>query len=361
MSTAPPPRNLSSGVALAPLTTLGLGGPARYFVSADDDATLRDALAWARAEGMPVALLGGGSNVVASDRGFDGVVIALRMRGVTQVQDGDRVHVTAAAGEPWDELVERCVSESLAGIECLSGIPGLVGATPLQNVGAYGQEVGSTVVSVRVLERATLQERVLTHAECDFSYRYSALKRDPLRYAVLGVTFALQRGGAPAIRYQELVNALAARNAAPTLADTRRAVIALRRAKSMVFDPAQRDENTRSAGSFFLNPIVPADQADALAQRLLAEGRLASAAAFPRYPGNAAGQAKLAAAWLIEAAGFKKGERRGRVGISSKHSLALVCYQGATAGELLALAQEIEARVRERFGIQLEREPVLLG
>lgn len=361
MSTAQRPHYVASGVALAPLTTLGLGGAARYFVRAEDDATLCAALAWARAEQLPVALLGGGSNVVAADAGFDGVVIALRMRGVSQRDEGGRVLVTAAAGEPWDELVERCVNEELAGVECLSGIPGLVGATPLQNVGAYGQEVASTIASVRVLERATLQERTLSHADCDFSYRYSALKRDPQRYAVLAVTFALHKGGAPAIRYQELVNAFASSKAAPSLAETRRTVIALRRAKSMVFDPAQPDENTRSAGSFFLNPIVPATQADALAARLASEGRIANSAALPRYPGNGEGQAKLAAAWLIEAAGFRKGERRGNVGISSKHSLALVCHDGASALELLAFAREIEARVRDRFGIQLEREPVLLG
>jgi UDP-N-acetylmuramate dehydrogenase len=357
--TIPAPRSLASGVALAPLTTLGLGGPARHFVTADDDETLRDALAWARGEGLPVALLGGGSNIVAADAGFDGVVIALRMRGLTSAAEGDLVHVTAAAGEPWDELVERCVGEDLAGIECLSGIPGLVGATPLQNVGAYGQEVSSTIASVRVLERATLQERTLSAAECDFSYRYSALKRDPERYAVLAVTFTLRKHGAPAIRYQELINALSSHGAAPSLAETRSTVIALRRNKGMVFEPAAPD-NTRSAGSFFLNPIVTNEAADALTARLIAEGRIEAAAALPRYPANDAGHAKLAAAWLIEAAGFRKGERRGNVGISPKHSLALVCHTGATTAELLAFAHEIEARIRDRFGVQLEREPVLL-
>ncbi len=360
MSNAHPPRSLASGVALAPLTTLGLGGPARHFVTADDDETLRDALVWARSEGLPVALLGGGSNIIAADAGFDGVVIALRMRGVSRVVDAERVHVTAAAGEPWDELVERCVSEDLAGIECLSGIPGMVGATPLQNVGAYGQEVSSTIASVRVLERATLRERTLSNSECDFSYRYSALKRDPERYVVLAVTFTLHEHGAPAIRYQELAKALSSHGAAPSLAETRRTVIALRRNKGMVFDPGAPDENTRSAGSFFVNPIVTGDVADALTARLIAEGGIASAAGLPRYPANDPGHAKLAAAWLIEAAGFRKGERRGNVGISTKHALALVCHSGATASELLAFAHEIETRIRDRFGVQLEREPVLL-
>ena len=361
MSTLPAPAKLEHGVPLSPLTTLGLGGAARRFIAADDDETLIGALAWARDEGLPVALLGGGSNVVVPDAGVEGVVIALRMRGVTSIAHGDRVHVTAAAGESWDALVERCVHDDLAGIECLSGIPGLVGATPLQNVGAYGQEVSSTIASVRVLDRASLQQRVLTNAECDFSYRYSALKRDPNRYAVLAVTFALQKGGAPAIRYRELVDAFAAHASKPSLAETRRTVIALRRNKAMVYDPSVPNENTRSAGSFFLNPIVPSEQADTLAAQLVTEGRIQNAAALPRYPANDLAHAKLAAAWLIEAAGFRKGERHGNVGISTKHSLALVCHDGATSAELLALAHTIEARVRVRFGIQLEREPVLLG
>jgi len=361
--TATLPSGLANDIALAPLTTLGLGGPARCFVDAVDDETLCDALAWARARALPVALIGGGSNVVVPDVGFAGLVIALRMRGVTTVIDGDRVHVTAAAGEPWDELVARCVSEELAGIECLSGIPGLVGATPIQNVGAYGQEVSTTIASVRVLERETLTEHVLTNAECAFSYRYSALKRQPGRYVVLGVTFSLHKGGAPLLRYQELVNAFLVRGStsAPSLDDVRATVIALRRAKSMVYDPAAPDENTRSAGSFFLNPIVPSLQADALAAQLVAEGRIAAPSALPRYPTSDATLTKLAAAWLIEAAGFRKGEQRGAVGISTKHSLALVCHAGATANELIAFANEIEARVQDRFGIRLEREPVLLA
>ena len=356
------PSGIASDVALAPLTTLGLGGPARHYVEATDGETLASALVWARAEAIPVALIGGGSNVVVRDQGFDGLVIALRMRGVDVAEQGERVHVTAAAGEPWDELVERTVSEDLAGLECLSGIPGLVGATPIQNVGAYGQEVASAIASVRVLDRATLRERVLSNADCGFSYRYSALKRDPSRYVVLAATFALRKGGAPFVRYQELVSALGVGpgSSAPSLAEVRRTVIALRRGKSMVFDPSAPDENTRSAGSFFLNPIIPSEQADALTARLVTEGRISSASALPRYPGNDAQHSKLAAAWLIEAAGFRKGERRGPVGISSKHALALVCHDGATASDLLAFAAEIEQRVHDRFGVQLEREPVLL-
>lgn len=353
----------ASDTPLAPLTTLGLGGPARHFVSADSDEALRDALRWAHERGSPVALLGGGSNVVVPDAGFPGLVIALRTHGVSVDESGERVRVTAAAGEPWDELVARCVSEELAGIECLSGIPGLVGATPIQNVGAYGQEVSSTIESVRVLERDSLQERVLRNADCDFSYRYSALKRDPSRFVVLAVTFALTKGGAPFVRYRELMDALAPspRGAPPSLAEVRDTVIALRRAKSMVVDPSAPDENTRSAGSFFLNPIIPSREADALAARLVAEGCIAAPGLMPRFPASDPSATKLAAAWLIEAAGFHKGERRGAVGISTRHSLALVCHEGATATELLAFAHEIEGRVQARFGVRLEREPVLLA
>lgn len=353
------PSSLAGDVELAPLTTLGVGGRARYFVEVADDAALRDALRWASAQAVPIALLGGGSNVVVPDAGFSGLVIALRMRGVTTLAEGRRVHVTAAAGESWDALVARCVAQDLAGLECLSGIPGLVGATPIQNVGAYGQEVSSTISSVRVLDRSTLQERVLSPIECDFSYRNSALKREPMRYAVLAVTFTLEAQGAPALRYQELINAFKGRGA-PSLAEVRSTVIALRRKKSMVYDPSAPDENTRSAGSFFTNPIVPVVQADALASQLVAEGRIASPDALPRYPAGDPSRTKLAAAWLIEAAGFRKGERRGATGISSKHALALVCHSGATAFELLELAREIEGRVYARFGVQLEREPVLL-
>lgn len=330
-------------VALAPRTTLGLGGPARFYVKAADDAALIEALEWARSESVEARVLGGGSNLVVADAGFDGLVIEMAQRGL-QIDGG---HLTAAAGEDWDELVARCVAEDLAGVECLSGIPGRVGATPIQNVGAYGQEVSQTIERVRVLDRESLEQRTLSPDECEFGYRDSMFKRTPGRYVVLEVTFALTPGGAPLLAYAELQRALDG-DAAPALAKVRETVIALRRRKSMVLDPA--DPNGRSAGSFFTNPIV----APAVADRLVE----ASDEPVPRWPTDD-GRVKLAAGWLIERAGMTKGARRGAVGISTAHALALVHHGGGTTAELLALADEVRDAVEARFGVRLVREPTL--
>jgi UDP-N-acetylmuramate dehydrogenase len=337
------------GVPLAPLTTLEVGGRARHFVDAGDEPTLVEALRWATERGLRVAVLGGGSNLVVSDAGFDGLVIRVAPRGCRfqSLPDGTTALV-AAAGEPWDALVADAVARGLAGLECLSGIPGLAGATPIQNVGAYGQEVADTIRAVRVLDRATLQVRELDAAACGFGYRDSRFKRAPEAFVVLGVTFALQPGGPPALRYPELTAAV---GAAPTLAEVRAAVLALRARKSMVLRAG--DPNRRSAGSFFTNPIVDAAVADEVARR-------ANSAQMPRFPAGA-GRVKLSAGWLIEQAGFTKGTRRGAVGTSTAHALALVNLGGARADELLALAGEIVAAVRERLGVGLTPEPVLLG
>lgn len=334
-------------VPLAPLTTLGLGGPARYLARVEDEKHLPDLLESAARRGERVAILGGGSNLVVSDAGFEGLVLAMRTRGVSTIRRDERVLVTAAAGEPWDELVARTVLDQLAGLECLSGIPGLVGATPIQNVGAYGQEVADTIASVRALDRLTLEVVELSPADCAFAYRDSMLKRDPDRYVVLSVTFALTPGGAPTVRYGELEKALAGKPR--DVATVRESVLALRRAKSMVIDPD--DPNHRSAGSFFTNPIVDAEVADALS---------AQQPAMPRWA-LADGRVKLAAGWLIEQSGIHKGLRSGGVGISTKHALALVHHGGATTAELLALAEHVRESVRARFGVTLEREPVLWG
>lgn len=337
------PGNVREHEPLAAYTTLELGGPARAFVEAEDDHAIRALIA----RGGPIAILGGGSNLVVSDAGFDGLVIAIRTRGVTLERAGEQVHVTAAAGEPWDALVERTVHEGLAGLECLSGIPGLVGATPIQNVGAYGQEVSETIASVRALDRRTLEVVDLAPADCAFGYRDSSLKRDPDRHVVLAVTFALAPGGAPAVKYAELERALVDRpRDLQTVRDT---VIALRRTKSMVLDPS--DPNRRSAGSFFTNPIVDRATADALH---------ATHSTMPRWA-QPDGRVKLAAGWLIEQSGITKGLRLGNVGISSKHALALVHHGGGTTAELLALAEHVRGAVRTRFGVTLEREPVLWG
>ncbi|AKF04977.1 UDP-N-acetylmuramate dehydrogenase [Sandaracinus amylolyticus] len=337
--------NADHDVPLAPHTTLELGGPAARFASVTDVDSLVHLLALAEEREVPVAILGGGSNLVVSDAGFDGLVIAMRMRGVTTTRQDDVVLVEAAAGEPWDELVDRATSAGLAGLECLSGIPGLVGATPIQNVGAYGQEVADTIASVRVFDRVEKRVVELTPAQCEFAYRDSMFKRDPDRYVVLSVVFALVPDGPATVCYAELERAL--EGSPRDVRTVRETVIALRRAKSMVVDPA--DPNHRSAGSFFTNPIVDASLADALS---------AQHESMPRWP-QPDGRVKLAAGWLIERAGITKGMRRGNVGISTKHALALVHHGGGTTAELLALASEVQDAVRARFGVELHREPVL--
>jgi UDP-N-acetylmuramate dehydrogenase len=345
-------------VPLAPRTTLELGGAARCFVRAHDDATLIDALRWARAHDVPAAILGGGSNLVVSDAGWDGLVIALAQRGVALALRGATAELTAAAGEPWDELVAMSVERDLAGLECLSGIPGLCGATPIQNVGAYGQEVAQTISAVRVLDRATLRVHEIEPSQCGFGYRSSGFKHNPDRCVVLAVRFALRLGGEPLVAYAELQRMLGESSAAPTLSAVRGAVLELRRSKSMLLDPD--DENRRSAGSFFLNPVVDAATAERVVQHALASGWAARAADVPRFAMDD-GQVKLAAAWLIEHAGSKRGERRGAFGISTRHALALVHHGGGTSGELIAFARELRDRVRARFGVELIPEPAFLG
>jgi UDP-N-acetylmuramate dehydrogenase len=343
--------DVRDAVPLAPLTTFELGGPARHFVEVASEAELEAAVAWAAERALPLFVLGGGSNLVVADAGYGGLVVRSTARGV-------RVHggvVTAKAAEPWDELVALTVRENLAGLECLSGIPGSTGATPIQNVGAYGQEVAETIVEVRAFDRIERRVRTLSPRECGFAYRDSALKRDPDRYVVLEVTFELAPNGRAAIRYPELVRAIGDRT---SLAEVREVVISLRRAKSMVIDAA--DPNRRSAGSFFTNPIVPDAEADRVIADAVRSGLVPSPSDVPRYPGGE-GHSKLAAGWLIERAGFTKGLRRGAVGISSKHALALVHHGGGTTAELLALAREIRDGVHARFGVTLTPEPTLLG
>ena len=342
--------DVQSEVALAPLTTLELGGAARHFVRAESEARVHAALSWAADRQLPVRVLGGGSNLVVRDEGVEGLVIAMGVRGLRWHDDG---RVTAGAGEPWDAFVAASVERGLAGLECLSGIPGQVGATPIQNVGAYGQEVAQTIEHVRVVERSTGAIRSLGPAELAFGYRDSALKRAPERAVVLDVTFRLAPGGGPQVVYAELAAAL--RDPRPSLRDVREAVLALRRKKSMVLDPA--DPNRRSAGSFFTNPIVDAAHADEVVRRALALGVVADAAEVPRWAEGA--RVKLAAGWLIERAGIARGLRRGAVGVSTAHALALVHHGGGRTAELLALADEVRGAVLGAFGVALEREPVL--
>jgi len=324
-------------VPLAGLTTLGVGGPADRLIEVEDAANLVAAVRDADEAGRPLLLLGGGSNIVAPDDGWPGDVVAVRTRGIER--NGGRLVVQA--GESWDDLVAYTVENRLAGIEALSGIPGSTGATPVQNVGAYGQEVAQTITAVRVYDRAEKNERTLTPAECGFAYRDSRLKREPGRFVVLDVTFELEPSQfSRPVGYAELARRLDVEigDRAP-LQDVRDTVIELRRGKGMVLDPA--DPDSRSAGSFFTNPIVPADRA--------VDG-------CPSWPAGE-GQVKLSAAWLVEHAGFGKGTRDGHVGTSSRHSLALTTEPGATATELLAFAERIVATVQDTFGVPLEREP----
>jgi UDP-N-acetylmuramate dehydrogenase len=341
---------IAESVPLAPLTTLGLGGSARFFAEVTHPSEVAPALAWAKDRGLPLFILGGGSNLVVADAGFPGLVLRMRTRGQQWSEAGGEVCVDAAAGEPWDEIVAQGVGRNAAGIECLAGIPGSAGAAPVQNIGAYGQEVATAIRRVRVLDRASLTEHDLDSAACDFGYRQSRFKRAPERFVILSLTLGLHPGGAPCVRYPELAAALAGQSGPPPLAAVRTTVLALRRKKSMVVDGSDLD--ARSAGSFFENPIVTAAVADEISTRAGAE--------LPRYllPD---GRCKLAAAWLIERAGIQKGLRRGAVGISSKHALALVHHGGGTTRQLIDLALHVRKAVLDRFGVALVPEPVFLG
>lgn len=354
------PLSIESEVPLARHTTLELGGPAEYFANVDDRAGLLEALEWARAKSLPVTVLGGGSNVVVSDAGVRGLVVKLATHGVMFEPADEHTLVTAQAGENWDALVAACVDAELAGIECLSGIPGSVGASPVQNIGAYGQELAHCVRSIEVLDRLTLETQWLSLDACGFDYRNSRWKRTPGQEIVLSVRLALTPGGAPSLLYPELSQAITARggDSAPSLGDTRKAVLALRRGKSMLLDPD--DENRRSVGSFFLNPIIQPSELEHVTARALELGWITSAAQLPSYP-QADGRVKLSAAWLIERAGSHKGETHGHVGLSSRHTLALVHHGGGTSAELIALADMVRSRVAQCFGIELVPEPVMLG
>ena len=330
-------------------TTLRLGGPAARWVTATSEAELVEAVSTADAAGEPVLVLGGGSNVVVADDGFPGVVVEVATTGVTpDVEDGvscGGVMVSVAAGESWDELVGTAVDRGWVGIEALAGIPGAVGATPIQNVGAYGQEVSQTIASVRVWDRRLKGVRTFANADCGFGYRHSRFKADPGRHVVLEVTFQLAQGtlGAP-IGYAELARALGVEvgERAP-VADVREAVLSLRGGKGMVLDAG--DHDTWSAGSFFTNPVVD--------PTVLPEG----APAWPQPDGRV----KTSAAWLIEHAGFTKGYGAGPARLSGKHTLALTNRGGAATADLLALAREIRDGVEAASGIRLVNEPVLVG
>jgi UDP-N-acetylmuramate dehydrogenase len=340
---------VSEPALLADLTTLRLGGPAHAFVEATSSDELVAAVQDADVAGEPLLLVAGGSNLVVADEGFAGTVVRIATRGVTVEEDTcGGAFVKVAAGEVWDDLVALAVERGWIGVEALSGIPGSVGATPIQNVGAYGQEVAETIASVRCWDREEGAVRTLAAADCGFGYRSSRFKRDPGRFVVLEVTFQLRLGdlGAP-VQYAELARALGVEvGDRPPASRVRETVLGLRRGKGMVLDPA--DHDTWSAGSFFTNPVLPADQA----------ARLPEDAPRWQQPGA---RVKTSAAWLIERAGFAKGHGNDRVSLSTKHTLALTNRGTARTADLLALAAEVQRGVLERFGIWLENEPVLVG
>jgi UDP-N-acetylmuramate dehydrogenase len=343
------PRRLQQNVPLAPFTTLGIGGPARLFIRAETVDEIREAISWTAAQNEQLFILGGGSNVLIADEGFDGVVLQIDLRGMTvRDEDAEAVNVYVAAGERWDDFVAFAVERDWAGIECLSGIPGLTGATPIQNVGAYGQDVSETIIRVEVVERDTGRVVTLTNRECGFGYRQSIFKgaaKD--RYVVVGVAFRLRPGGPASIRYPELQTYLDEHGIdVRDLRQVREAVIAIRKRKGMVLDPS--DPDTRSDGSFFMNPVVTREEF----QEFPAKNA-------PHFPSG--DQIKLSAAWLIEHAGFHKGFVHDNVGLSSKHTLAVINRGGGTAREVLELVGMIQARVRQVFGVAIQPEPNFIG
>jgi UDP-N-acetylmuramate dehydrogenase len=350
---------IQENVPLLPLTTLRIGGPARFFAEARDEEAMLAAFLFAEQKSIPLFILGGGSNALVADEGFPGLVVHLALKGVTWRDEGDNVVVTARAGEDWDGLVSQCVERDLAGIECLSGIPGSVGATPVQNVGAYGQEVSETITAVRAFDRLAIKFTELSNDQCQFSYRaslFNTTARD--RYVVTAVSYALKPHGEPAIRYPDLKNFFSNVSTGPSLGLTREAVRGIRAQKAMLITPD--DPDCRSAGSFFKNPIITSG-AFARIKEIVRERQLIGVAEeVPNFPAGD-GKLKVPAAWLIERAGFHKGYNRGAVGISSKHTLAIVNRGGATAREVIGLMKEIQERVAERFGVPLAPEPVFVG
>jgi UDP-N-acetylmuramate dehydrogenase len=344
------PMQMKKRQLLAPLTTFGIGGPARWFVEAATEAEIAEGTEWARERGVPLFVLGGGSNVLVADEGFPGLVLHVGLKGIEP--DGELFRV--GAGEVWDEFVGRAVTANCAGMECLAGIPGTVGGTPVQNVGAYGQEAASIIERVRAFDLKTRESVEFSNAECEFAYRRSRFNStDRGRYIVTRVDYRLRENGEPLIAYQDLKAHFSDSAKMPTLVETADAVRSIRRSKGMLL--VEGDPDCRSAGSFFKNPSVAEEVAERV--RIVAAGAGASLRVFPAEDGLA----KIPAAWLIEQAGFGKGYARGAAGISSRHTLALVNRGGATAKEILALAERISEAVEERFGIRLQREPELVG
>ncbi len=344
--------DIRENVILAPYTTLKVGGPAKYFIEAKSEETLSAAMQLVHTANAKFLILGGGSNLLIADEGFDGYVIHISLKGIRFDDLDNYWHVTAAAGENWDEFVDECVKRNLTGVECLSGIPGSVGGTPVQNVGAYGQDVSQTILAVRCFDRVANKIVELDNAACRFAYRrsiFNFIERG--RYVVLSVTFALKPNTPPKIAYAELKDRF--EGTEPTIADVRKAVLEIRRSKSMVIDEA--DPNSRSAGSFFKNPELTHEEFAKLAELAASEG-------LGEVPSFASSKKrKVPAAWLIEHAGFYKGYKLGNAGISENHALAIINRGDAKAADMIRLKEKIQAAVRDRFSVELVPEPVFVG
>lgn len=348
---------LLENIPLAPLTTLKIGGPARYFVEARNAGEVQEAVTFSRSRNLPLFVLGGGSNLVVADSGWPGLVLKVAIVGIEQRPEQDeegKLLFDAGAGESWDKFVSHAVMARCAGIECLSGIPGSMGGTPVQNVGAYGQEVAGTIASVETLDLKDGQIRELCREACGFGYRTSIFNTTERgRFIILSVTFALTPGGGPSIRYADLKRHFEGRETSPNLAETREAVRHIRALKGMLI--VAGEEDCQSAGSFFKNPVLTEEEHAELKRRASARGLT-----LPSYPALET-RKKVSAAWLVERSGFTKGYGFGHVGISRKHALAIVNRGGATATEVLALKEQIQHRVEEIWGIRIEPEPVMVG
>jgi len=345
---------IRENVPLAPLTTLRVGGPARFFAEANTIAEVSQAVQLARMQNLALFVLGGGSNLVISDSGWPGLVLKVAIGGIEERSQDGKSLFDAGAGEDWDKFVARAVTRGCAGVECLSGIPGSVGGTPVQNVGAYGQEVAETIESVLVYDLRDDQTRELCNEACTFSYRTSVFNSSQRgRFIILRVTYALDPNGTPQLKYADLKKYFAGWSESPTLAQIRDAVRTIRATKGMLISPG--DEDCRSAGSFFKNPVLSDAQFRELAARAEAKGLQ-----VPSYPALDA-MKKVSAAWLVEHSGFTKGYGSGSVGISRKHALAIVNRGTASAADVQALKEQIQQRVEDIWGIHLEPEPVFVG
>jgi UDP-N-acetylmuramate dehydrogenase len=344
---------IQENVALGPLTTLQVGGPSRYFVEATTVDEVRESVNYARSHNLPLFVMGGGSNLVVSDAGWPGLVLKIGIMGINHFH-GNPVTFEVGAGEDWDAFVAIAVAHHCAGLECLSGIPGTVGGTPVQNVGAYGQEVAETIQSLQVLDLNDGEVREFYKEDCAFSYRTSIFNTSARgRYIILRVNYGLKFRGEPRVAYTDLKNYFAGRATAPTLAETREVVRQIRASKAMLITSG--DEDSRSAGSFFKNPVLTPEQHEELQKRAAERGLQ-----IPSYPALDS-QRKVSAAWLVENSGLSRGYTRGHVGISRRHALAIVNRGGATAQEVVELKSEIQTRVENTWGIRLETEPVLVG